>query len=140
MEPQLGDPTVMAWDRILDLRDAVNKILEPARAAKQIGQSLEADITLYCDVPREDLFGPLHVDLAKIFIVSHVDIRPFAEFSGTPADVRGLGKVGIALTPARGKKCGRCWQYREEVGEEGGLCARCEEVIAGMAPPETPTV
>jgi isoleucyl-tRNA synthetase len=50
------------------LRDEVTKVLESARAAKQIGQSLEADIVLYTDAQfRSD------VDLSKLFIVSHVD-------------------------------------------------------------------
>jgi isoleucyl-tRNA synthetase len=117
----------------------VNKVIEPARAAKQIGQSLEADITLYTDVPRDDVFGRLQIDLAKVFIVSHVDLKPLAEWNGARSEVRGLGEVGIAMTSARGKKCGRCWQYREEVVEDGGLCARCDGVIASMAVPEAPT-
>jgi isoleucyl-tRNA synthetase len=136
----LSDAEAMAWDRLLDLREAVNKVIEPARAAKQIGQSLEADIVLFTDLPEEDIFGKLDVDLAKLFIVSHVDIRPLADFKGTGTEVRGLGNIGIAMTPARGIKCGRCWQYREEVRQEGGLCARCEEVVAGMSLPEAPTV
>ena len=138
-EPQLSDAEMMAWDRILGLREAVNKVIEPARAAKQIGQSLEADITLYTDVPRDDVFGRLHVDLAKVFIVSHVDFRPLAEWSGAIAEVQGLGGVGIAMSPARGRKCGRCWQYREEVATDGDLCARCESVVGSIAVPDTPT-
>jgi isoleucyl-tRNA synthetase len=136
----LSEPEAMAWERLLDLREAVNKVIEPARAAKQIGQSLEADIVLFTDLPEEDIFGKLDVDLAKLFIVSHVDIRPLADFTGARTEVRGLGEIGIAMTPARGIKCGRCWQYREEVREEGGLCARCEDVVAGMSLPEAPTV
>jgi len=137
---QLNDAEVMAWDRLLELREAVNKVIEPARAAKQIGQSLEADIVLYTDVPQEDIFGKLDVDLAKLFIVSHVDFKPLSDFRGTQTEVRGLGNLGIEMAPARGLKCGRCWQYREEVREEGGLCARCEDVVAGMALPDAPTV
>jgi isoleucyl-tRNA synthetase len=140
IEPPLSDAEVMAWDRLLELRNAVNKVIEPARAAKEIGKSLEADITLYTDVPEEDLFGRLDVDLAKLFIVSHVDFRPLAGWSGATTEVRGLGNVGIGLAPARGLKCGRCWQYREEVREDGGLCARCDEVVSEMALPEAPTV
>jgi isoleucyl-tRNA synthetase len=135
----LSDAETMAWDRILDLRNAVNAVIEPARKAKQIGQSLEADITLYMDVPREDFLGKLNVDLAKLFIVSHVDIKALDEFRGTRTNVPGLGEVGIEMAPARGKKCGRCWQYREEVAVEGDLCARCEDVVGGMAVAEAPT-
>ncbi|HJQ37321.1 MAG TPA: zinc finger domain-containing protein, partial [Thermoanaerobaculia bacterium] len=86
-----------------------------------IGQSLEADITLRRSV---DALG---VDLAKLFIVSHVDVAP----SDTDE--------AISWSPARGKKCGRCWQYREEVADDGGLCARCQNVVDTLAPPEVPT-
>jgi isoleucyl-tRNA synthetase len=140
IEPLLSDGEVMAWDRILELRDAINAVIEPARKAKQIGQSLEADITLFMNVPREDFLGKLHVDLAKLFIVSHVDIQPLDAFTGTRSEVRGLGAVGVEMSPARGKKCGRCWQYREEVAVEGDLCARCDDVVSGMAVLEEPTV
>jgi isoleucyl-tRNA synthetase len=140
IEPPLSDAEVMAFDRLIELREAVNKVLEVARNAKLIGKSLEADITLYTDVPEEDIFGKLDVDLAKLFIVSHADIVPLAGCAAPIAEIRGLGPVGIVMTAARGIKCGRCWQYREEVREEGGLCARCEEVVSAMVLPESPTV
>jgi isoleucyl-tRNA synthetase len=139
LAPLLSDAEVMAWDRIVALRDEVNKVIEPARAAKQIGQSLAADITIFTDVPRDDIFGRLDVDLAKFLIVSHADFRPLAEAPGEGVDIPGLGRTGIAWSPARGSKCGRCWQYREEVREEGGLCERCQSVVDTMAPAEAPT-
>ena len=121
------------WARVLELRDAVLAVLERARAAKEIGQSLEADITLY---------GPVYVnvDLARLFIVSHVDIQPSSDSIADTVEIEGFGRVGITWNRARGRKCGRCWQYREEVAEEGGLCARCQRVVDSLAPAETPTV
>ncbi len=130
-----------AWDRVLVLREAASKVLERARDAKQIGQSLEADIVLHGNVSPAALLGSLNIDLAKVFIVSHVD------FSGAPAsqaaetvEIAGLGTIGITMSRARGKKCGRCWQYREEVAIDGDLCGRCEAVVASLAPAEAPTV
>jgi isoleucyl-tRNA synthetase len=120
------------WSRVLRLRDAVLAVLERARAAKQIGQSLEADITLHGNMPTS-------VDLAKLFIVSHVDVTT-ANDAADFVEIEGWGRIGISWSPARGLKCGRCWQYREEVAEEGGLCARCESVIDGLAPEDVPTV
>src|SRR5688572_1948481 len=111
-----------SWNRLLALRDTVMAVLEKARAAKEIGQSLEADVIL-----NEDLsWVPKGVDLAKLFIVSHVDI-----------DTKAAAPV--SWTKARGQKCGRCWQYREEVAAEGELCARCSKVVDELAPAEMPT-
>jgi isoleucyl-tRNA synthetase len=125
----LSDGENDAWERILQLRDEVTKVIEPARAAKQIGQSLEADITIYGDFSPESILGDVNIDLSKIFIVSHVNFKPLVEFRGEPIEVKGLGKAGIAMSPARGKKCGRCWNYREEVAEDNGLCARCQAIL-----------
>jgi isoleucyl-tRNA synthetase len=132
IEVALSDSQRAAWDRILQLRDEVTKVIEPARAAKQIGQSLEADITIFGDFPPEAIIGDVNVDLAKMFIVSHVNFRPLSELSGGTIEVKGLGQAGIGMSPARGQKCGRCWNYREEVTEVGGLCARCDAIVAGL--------
>jgi isoleucyl-tRNA synthetase len=118
------------WDPVFRLREEVLKVLETARNAKQIGQSLEADIVLTTDAQ-----FPPDVNLAKIFIVSHVDVVP----GSGELEIEGLGKVGIGMTPARGHKCGRCWNYREEVANDGELCARCTDIVAGLSSGETPT-
>ena len=131
---------VQAWDRLLVLRDMVSKVLERARGSRQIGQSLEADVVLHGNFSPKALTGDLSVDLAKFFIVSHVDFRPPDEVVGDVVEIPGVGTIAVTMAPARGKKCGRCWQYREEVVEDGGLCARCEEVVEGLAPPEVATV
>jgi isoleucyl-tRNA synthetase len=130
---------VAAWDRLFVLREMVSKVLERARAAGQIGQSLEADIALHGDFDPKALLGDLDVDLAKLFIVSHVDFQPLEEVVGDVVTIDGVGTIAVTMSPARGKKCGRCWQYREEVAQEGGLCARCETVVASLAPAEAPT-
>jgi len=121
MEPILTPEEVMTWGQLIKWRDAVMPVLEKARAAKEIGQSLEADVRLTGNVPQTG------VDLAKLFIVSHVDV--------TPSDT----ETAVSWSPARGKKCGRCWQYREEVLTDGDLCDRCQGVVDTLAPPELPT-
>jgi isoleucyl-tRNA synthetase len=130
-----------SWSRVLQVRERVSKVLEVARAAQKIGQSLEADITL-SGVKPGWLVGDLQVDLAKVFIVSHVDFDTRAADPAVDAEVFTvqLQDIGITMSPARGKKCGRCWQYREEVLEDGGLCARCDEVVATLGFAEQPTV
>ncbi|MFP5245130.1 MAG: class I tRNA ligase family protein, partial [Thermoanaerobaculia bacterium] len=122
------------WSRLLKLRDGVLVVLERARAAKQIGQSLEADITLHGTVDSKG------VDLAKLFIVSHVDAGAAGSQPADFVEIEPWGRIGITWSPARGKKCGRCWTYREEVANEGDLCARCQGVVDGLAVPDQPTV
>jgi isoleucyl-tRNA synthetase len=129
-----------AWARIFALREAVQKVLERARDAKQIGQSLEADVQLYTDVTPDALFGSLNVDLSKIFIVSHVDFKPANGEVADFVEIENAGRFGIGMTAARGKKCGRCWNYREEVQNDGDPCARCATILDGFAGTNQPTV
>ena len=119
------------------LRDAVLAVLEQ-RARREADRPIAGS---GCQLLSRRRFAALDVDLAKLFIVSHVDLKPAAAAGAETEsiDVEGIGRIGIAWTPARGQKCGRCWHYREEVATEGDLCARCQEVVDGLAPLETPT-
>ena len=119
--------TLATWNRVFALRETASRVVEKARAAGQIGQSLAADLILSGDVDPKKLLDGLNVDLAKIFIVSHVDFRNGpAEGEVVELDI---GLIGVSMVPARGRKCGRCWNYREEVTEDDGLCARCEKIV-----------
>jgi isoleucyl-tRNA synthetase len=132
LERTLSEAEAAAWDRLLEIREAVNKVLERARAAQQIGKSLEADIRLHTSATAADLMGAVDTDLADLFIVSHVDFAAPDEAITDTATVAGLEPIGISMVPARGTKCGRCWEYRQEVTEEGGLCLRCNSVVRDL--------
>ena len=93
------------WDALRALRGAVTEAIEPLRREKVIGSSLEAEVT----VP-----NPPAGDLEELFIVAKV----------SPGD-------SIAVTRTERQKCGRCWRHLPEVREDGGLCARCTEVVGG---------
>ncbi|HYO78121.1 MAG TPA: class I tRNA ligase family protein, partial [Thermoanaerobaculia bacterium] len=134
LDAPLSTEETAAWTRLLRLRDMVLSVLERARAAKQIGQSLEADITLHGNVPS---FG---VNLATLFIVSHVDLAPADDSIADWVELEGVGRIAVSWVRARGKKCGRCWTYREEVLNDGDLCDRCASVVDGLAVPEQPTI
>ncbi|HVR43852.1 MAG TPA: isoleucine--tRNA ligase [Thermoanaerobaculia bacterium] len=119
-----------AWQRVFALREAVSRVLEKARGRGEIGQSLEADIVLR-GLDEEKLTGGLDLDLSKIFIVSHVFVEPGAE-GEEGVEVEGVGRVGIEMRPAAGRKCSRCWHYREEVASGEGLCGRCDAVVGAL--------
>jgi isoleucyl-tRNA synthetase len=131
---------LVAWERIFRLREAVSAVLERARAAKQIGKALEADVTLHTAATPQQILGNVKVDLSTIFMTSHADFKPADDSLPDFVELEGIGRVAISMSPARGKKCGRCWLYREEVASDGDLCARCQTVIDGLAPEEMPTV
>ncbi|MBW3566229.1 MAG: isoleucine--tRNA ligase [Acidobacteria bacterium] len=111
------------WERLFDLREAVQKVLEGARGRREIGQSLEADIELRGTDPGE-LAAASGVDLAKLFIVSHVEI--------VSPDAGDEPEIG--MKNARGSRCDRCWHYREQIRSEDGLCERCSEIVDSLTP------
>jgi isoleucyl-tRNA synthetase len=109
------DETLAAkWALIRATRENVTESIEPLRREKVIGSSLEAKI-LYPD-SQIDLLDTDLPELAEIYIVSEV------------AQARS---ETIEVTKSDFLKCGRCWRLLPEVGEEGGLCARCEGVLNG---------
>ncbi|HVT45361.1 MAG TPA: isoleucine--tRNA ligase [Thermoanaerobaculia bacterium] len=124
----LTDDQRSSWERIFALREAATRVLERARAAQQIGQSLEAEIVLSGDFDMAALLGGLDVDLAKLFIVSAVETVPSGQATES-VTIEGVGTIEVGMRPARGMKCARCWHYREEVLEEGQLCDRCRGIV-----------
>jgi isoleucyl-tRNA synthetase len=108
------DALAARWDVIRATRERVTECIEPLRRDKVIGSSLEARVT-YPDLELE-LTDESLADLAEIYIVSEV--------------APGQGE-GIEVTRSDYLKCGRCWRLLPEVTEDGGLCARCAEVVHG---------
>ncbi|NJC04361.1 isoleucyl-tRNA synthetase [Sphingomonas kaistensis] len=107
------------WSTYRALREQVTAEIEPMRREKTIGSSLEAKVAI--GLPDTADRPMLSADeLAELFIVSEVLLD-----TGTVVE-------GPAVVAHRTDyhKCGRCWRHLPEVGEDGDLCARCEEVVA----------
>ena len=147
-----GEKLLALWERFLACRSLAYSALENARNRKLIGSFMQARVTLYLE---PSLLGELQsrgAELARIFIVSEVQLRPLEQFAqaahqvswqadqaqplaGAAAAAKAsslLGTVKIGIDPARGSKCERCWNWRESVGgneKHPTLCSRCAEVI-----------
>ena len=98
------------WTELRNQRDQVNEAIEPLRREKVIRSSLEADVAMGMRVPSDG------VNFAEIAIVARIET--------------GVGD-GIIVKPSEWHKCGRCWRLLPEVEEDGTLCNRCDEVLAG---------
>jgi isoleucyl-tRNA synthetase len=136
-----ADPAILErWDRLMAIREEVSKALEEARAARIIGSSLEAAVRL--DAPEEvraflESFGP---GLRFLFITSRVELRSGeAGTGGAPTDAalrsERVPGLAIAVAPAGGTKCERCWHYTADVGSDAdvpGACARCAGVVKAI--------
>ena len=105
-------------ESVRQLRTHVLGAIEPFRREKILGSGLEANIEIKLSDERIQLFEGL--DLSEFFITADVALEPY--------------KLGPVITPTRTThhKCGRCWRHLPEVTEDGALCSRCDNVVAGM--------
>ena len=115
----LSEDEMARWARIAALRTAVNGALETARADKTIGKSLEAEVDLAV-TPEDGFLASMDAaQVADLFIVSQVRVDVDAEQK-------------VAVRPASGAKCARCWKVLPTVGsdsEHPDLCPRCAAVV-----------
>ena len=108
------------WDKLLEVRDDVNKALEESRNEKVIGKSLEAAVEVYSnDAEVVELLNSV-ANLNQFFIVSKVEVK---ENDGVAYDL-----ATVKVTKAEGHRCERCWNIVDEVNEEG-LCPRCASIL-----------
>ena len=112
------------WDKLISVRDDVNRALEPARNEKIIGKSLDAEVTVYAKADLYDFLKANESDLAEIFITSKATV----DKDENAKDAFLGDTVKVSVKASEHEKCGRCWVRSETVGTiEGfpGICADC---------------
>ncbi|MFZ5815532.1 MAG: isoleucine--tRNA ligase [Bacillota bacterium] len=136
VDPSFLDEDLAAeWEKLLEVREAVQVVMERARADKLIGSSQEAAVNLYVTGGEGSLAELLqrHLgDLPAIFIVS--DVKLFAGGQSAPSGTyygQGPGDLSVEVVRATGEKCERCWNYRElgKIEAHPTLCERCAGVV-----------
>ncbi|GBC99899.1 Isoleucine--tRNA ligase [bacterium HR17] len=119
------------WRQLLRLRDEVNGALEAAKTERRVLNPLEAKVTLLTDAALADFLGSFSVPLAEVFIVSQVEVRTEGTHPHAVA-AEEFPNLRIVVELAPGRKCARCWQRKESVGNDSAypdLCARCVAVV-----------
>ncbi|MCI8468457.1 MAG: isoleucine--tRNA ligase, partial [Eggerthellaceae bacterium] len=112
---------VAAFEEMMAVRDVVTKALEDARAAKVIGKSQEAAVTVTAPaavVATARSFDPSVFE--ELFIVASV---AFEEGDGD--------EMTAVVTAAEGDRCPRCWNIRELGGNAAhpDVCERCGDAL-----------
>lgn len=113
LKPELSQ----LFEKVLAVRTDVQKKLEELRAAKTIGASLEAQVTITADA---DVLAALQKvsDLREILIVSKVTLVQ--------------GSYLVTAEKAIGEKCVRCWVYSDQISKVEatlGVCPKCVEAL-----------
>ncbi len=119
-EEWMDETLEQRWERLLGIRDEVNRALEEARRKKEIGHSLDAEVTIRGPNEVVEFLRTFGDDLREILIVSQVKLEEGRELQ-------------VLVSKARGQKCARCWVYDPEVGVSElypDLCPRCIAVLS----------
>jgi len=120
--------------RLLALREAVAKVLEPMRAGGAIGASLEAEVDLYLDDATLAVLAPVADELRFLFITSELRLHPASAKPDDAVGAEGVAGAFIRAVPSSAAKCVRCWHYRHDVGAHADhpeLCGRCVDNVDG---------
>jgi len=111
------------WTAFWTLREAVQSALEPLRAAKTVGTSLDALVRLRLSAAELTSLKALAAmpgadPLEDLFVVSGLEL------------VQGDG-LGLEASAHPGTRCPRCWNHRggHGRGDDQDLCARCAGVV-----------
>ena len=115
------------FTKILKTREVVTRAIEPLRAEKKVGSSLE--VAVYVKSDDSQILKANAKDLADIFITSQAYVADEA-----PAEVLNEyteGGITVWVTKAEGEKCERCWKFRK-LGEHAGhetICSDCYDAV-----------
>lgn len=130
LDINVSEGFVETWDKIEQLREAVQKALEMAREAKTIGSSLEACVVLHCDGELYDFVESMGDKLKEIFIVSQIKLDKTGKGEYVAENMPGLS---VTIARAEGKKCERCWTFSTTVGKNASrenICSRCAAILS----------
>lgn len=117
------------WPLFFEVRELVLRILEVHRKDKKIGKALEAKVYIELNKDHYRAFAPLKESLKELLGVSQVELRE------TEKDL-----PHVAVEPADGTKCERCWNYYADDGPQHvrqygpwpNVCGRCAEALNNM--------
>jgi len=124
------------WEKVIEVRDCINKELEALRVAGEIGANLQADVQVYCGSEIFDVLKRLEDELRFVLITSQA--RNFQ--AGTPpGDAKHFilssnDEIWVSVNASDHTKCVRCWHYRDDVGSNSThpeLCGRCIDNVDG---------
>ena len=115
--------TAAKWERLIALRDAVNKALEDTRKAGGVKKNQDAQVAVTASPADAALMESL--DFAGLCIVSQVTVTAR----------EGQEEPAVTVDASQAAKCVRCWNHDGHVGEDAAhpeLCPRCAKVVTGL--------
>ena len=126
------------WSDLLATREVAAKQMEVMRGNREIGASLEADVTLFLGAKTRAEFEPYGDELRFFFITSGLTLDDDKNATPDAAPVDSLHAekrfASVHVRKSSDAKCIRCWHYRPDVGVNPAhpeICGRCVTNIEG---------
>ena len=119
------------WADIIAAKEAVNGVLEKARADKTIGASLSAELVLFAKPELKAQLEKLGDELRFVLITSGTEIKDFDAGAGSETE---LDALRVLVKVSEHEKCERCWHHSPSVGTHAAhptLCTRCVDNVEG---------
>ena len=104
-----NDKLTDRWSKLMKIRDICNISIEEKRASKEIGSSLEADLSIQLNKKYKDIVG--NMDLSELCIVSKTNVNFDNELD-----------ILVETKKASGNKCPVCWKIRKDPCERHPKC------------------
>ena len=121
------------WQFVADVKGAINKAIESKRKAGEVGGSLAAEVSLFCNEEIKQKLEKIEQELRFVFICSKVSLASLSlqPESAAATDIDGLS---VVIEKSSHRKCERCWHYVESVGtiaSHPDICQRCYDNVYG---------
>jgi isoleucyl-tRNA synthetase len=129
--PGFPDEALLAkYDFLLKVRGEINRALEEARKEKRLATAQEAAVIL--GTMDGQLYDKLKTQAAELKTLAQVAALEVRLQPLTAQESQEIPGLFVAVQPAAGEKCVRCWFRYPGVGEDPDhpqVCARCRQVL-----------
>ena len=124
--------------RLLQAKEAINKVIEDQRNQGVVKGSLGADIELFAAPELHQSLAKLGDELRFVTITSKATL--LASGAGRRANGSMLEGLQVSLQRSSAEKCVRCWHFIDDVGshaEHPEICGRCVTNLSEWVRPAT---
>ena len=104
---------IFKWNKIFDIKESMAKSIENARANKEIGSSLDAEVILYTNGEEYEFAKKYINDIKLVSIISEFKVEESQERK-------------VETKKSSYNKCPRCWTYSADF-DESGICKKCSD-------------
>ncbi|QCI24248.1 isoleucine--tRNA ligase [Buchnera aphidicola (Muscaphis stroyani)] len=119
------------WNKLIQIKNEVNKFLEEEKKDTKISSSLEFSITLYVEYKLAKTLEILGKELKFIFLTSQAKIKLYDTAPKNTKKSKVISFLKIKLEKIKGIKCPRCWHYIPNLDNlmnksiNQNICTRC---------------